>query len=403
AEETNNPRLWETGRNMVHGKSEFMEHTNLLNNAPGFLMTLPLATGNWSLGLVFPRDEVLKDVTILSRNMMVIGLCGFLALTAAVVLIARQITRPLQQLSATAMTIARGNLTARVDVIDRDDEVGRLSRAFAHMQTSLATYIRDLTDTTAQKERIESELRIARDIQMGILPKLFPAFPDRDEFDIFASIQPAREVGGDLYDFFFVDDTHFAFLVGDVSGKGVPAAFFMAITKTLLKVMTTRETAPGTILERVNDDLARDNDSCMFVTLFLGILDLDTGTVEYACAGHNPPAIMTADGVDWLPVFNQPMAGAMEGIAYTTRRIQLAHGDVIVLYTDGVTEAMNPDKELYSEQRFLQFLQGIWHTGSTRPDSTTVIREINTSITGFVQGAEPSDDITLLALTYTPG
>ncbi|MFH1152821.1 MAG: SpoIIE family protein phosphatase [Pseudomonadota bacterium] len=400
AEETDDTRFWNIGRNMIGGKSEFIELDNIYKGKPGFLMTLPLAMGNWSLGLFFPRAEVLRDVTVLSGNMLVMGLCGFLVLTVAVVLIARQITRPLQQLSDTAMAIAGGNLSARLRVLDRDDEVGRLSRAFGHMQTSLAAYIRDLTDTTAQKERIEAELRIARDIQMGILPKLFPAFPDHDEFDIFATIQPAKEVGGDLYDFFFVDDTHFCFLIGDVSGKGVPAAFFMAITKTLLKVMATRETAPGTILERVNNDLSGENDSCMFVTLFLAILDLETGFVNYACAGHNPPAMLTGQGAFWLPVFNQPMAGAMEGMTYTTGQTLLALGETMVLYTDGVTEAMNPDGELYSDQRLLDLLADL--KGSTAgQDAASIVQAVNASVEGFVKDAEQSDDITLLAITYT--
>lgn len=172
------------------------------------------------------------------------------------------------------------------------DEVGDLAASFASMKDALKKHIADLTTATAARERIESELRIARDIQMSILPKIFPPFPDRAELDVFAAIVPAREVGGDLYDFFFVDGHRFCFLIGDVSGKGVPAAFFMAVTKTLIKVVAEREPDPGRILTTVNDELSADNDSCMFVTLFLAILDTRTGRLEFGNAGHNAPLLL---------------------------------------------------------------------------------------------------------------
>ena len=153
-----------------------------------------------------------------------------------------------------------------------------------------------LTETTAARERIESELQIAHDIQMGIIPKTFPAFPDLKEFEIFASIVPAKEVGGDLYDFFFMDEDHLCFVVGDVSGKGIPAALFMAVTRTLIKTKASQLLNPGTVLTRVNEDLSLENPSMMFVTLFLGILNIRTGVIEYVNAGHNPPYIMGIDG-----------------------------------------------------------------------------------------------------------
>lgn len=400
AEERGDASLWDLGRSMIDGKTGFIQDREVFTDTPGFLMYMPLSVGNWSLGLVFPRHEVLKGVKVLSGNMLAIGFGGFVLLTIAVILIAGKITRPLKHLSATANEIASGNLDARLEVRVSGDEVGQLSTAFSHMQQSLIRYIDDLRDTTAQKERIESELRIARDIQMSILPKLIPPFPDREELDIFASIEPAREVGGDLYDFFFVDGNRFCFLIGDVSGKGVPAAFFMAVTKTLLKVVADRNHEPGSILETVNNDLAADNDACMFVTLFLGILDLSTGDIDYACAGHNPPVMLTKDGASWLPVFNEPMAGAMEGVSYTSGTVRLAEGEAMVLYTDGVTEAMNPAQELYSDQRLLDFLAGIQTMEPSLPSASRIIRDVSESVTEFVQGAEQSDDITLLTIKF---
>jgi sigma-B regulation protein RsbU (phosphoserine phosphatase) len=264
------------------------------------------------------------------------------------------------------------------------------------MQKSLNEYVVNLEKTTILKERIESELRIARDIQMGILPKLFPAFPDYDEFDIFASLESAKEVGGDLYDFFFIDPHHFCFLVGDVSGKGVPAAFFMAITKTLIKVIAEREMQPHLIMEKVNNDLAEDNDSCMFVTLFLAILDIRTGDVSYSSAGHNPPVLFTKSKTSYLESQNEPIAGAMQDVKYSTQQLTLAVGDTLFLYTDGVTEAMNKKQELYSDERLLEFLTGI-----EAQNAEDMIVQVNRSVAAFADGAEQSDDITMLALTYT--
>ena len=231
---------------------------------------------------------------------------------------------------------------------------------------------------------------------MEILSKLFPAFPDRREFDIFATIEPAREVGGDLYDFFFVDEDHFCFLIGDVSGKGVPAALFMAVTKTLLKVVAERGLEPGEVLAKVNDDLAAENDSCMFVTLFFAVLNVRTGEVRYANAGHNSPLFVQASGqVEWVPSLCEPMAGAMAGMSYSTGTMQFAPGDKLFIYTDGVTEAMNRDDELYSEERLMAAV-----TAASALSASETIGVVDETIKNFTAGAEQSDDITMLAVTY---
>ncbi|WP_022660313.1 SpoIIE family protein phosphatase [Paucidesulfovibrio longus] len=396
AEERGEQALWDLGRDMTEGGTAFMDRVSVKGNKDSFLFYTPLPVGGWSLGFLFPKDEVLRDATVLSRNLLIMGGVGFLLMAGGVFWVAGSITRPLRELSGAAMEIAGGNLGAAVPEIDSADEVGELAESFAHMRDSLRRYISSLTETTAQKERIESELRIARDIQMGILPKLFPAFPEHEEFDVYASIEPAKEVGGDLYDFFFIDERHFCFLVGDVSDKGVPAAFFMAVTKTLLKAVAPQSESPGEILRKVNDDLAEDNDSCMFVTLFLAILDIATGEVRYASAGHNPPVILDAEGVRFVPPLNEPMAGAMPGMSYTTRTMTLAHGDMLFLYTDGVTEAMNRSKELYSEERLLELLEGMRQQGVD-----VVVRTVDESIKKFTGGAQQSDDITMLAFKFT--
>ena len=396
AEEKNDPRLREIGKAMTRGESALVEFICPTTGKDAYLYYLPLPTSGWSLGVVIPRDELMADVTRLNQIMLGTGAAGFVLLFIVIVVIARSITKPLARLNRAARRIASGNLDAPVPDIKGGDEVAQLAKDFAQMRNALRDFIKELKETTRSKERIESELRIAREIQMGILPKIFPPFPERGEFDLYASIEPAREVGGDLYDFFFVDENTFCFLIGDVSGKGVPAAFFMAVTKTLLKVTAERGLDPGAVLSKVNDDLAAENDSCMFVTLFCACIDLPTGTVKYASAGHNPPVLLPASGApSWLPPRNEPVAGAMEGMVYTTDTLTLGPGDALFFYTDGVTEAMNHKEELYSDPRLMDLLGTL---GGQSPKE--LVTTVNASIKAFTGGAEQSDDITMLALRY---
>ncbi len=396
AEELGLPDLRELGRRMRKGDKGFVELAGFQGLESVFVYYLPLPMQHWSFGLVFPKAELFADVSRLSSVMSGMGIAGIGVLAGLILLLSRTITRPLRLLTTAAREIASGNLDLQLPEVSSRDEVGELAGSFQTMRTSLKSYIADLTETTAAKERIESELSIAREIQMGILPKLFPAFPERSEFDIFASIEPAREVGGDLYDFFFVDDNHFCFLVGDVSGKGVPAALFMAVTKTLLKVVAETGLEPGEVLAKVNDDLAEENDSCMFVTLFLAVLDVRNGEVRYANAGHNPPLYVQAAGaVEWVPSACEPMAGAMEGMTYSTGTMHFSPGDRLFIYTDGVTEAMNRDSDLYTEERLLEDI-----AAHPQASAAEIIREVDAGIKTFTAGAEQSDDITMLAMTY---
>jgi sigma-B regulation protein RsbU (phosphoserine phosphatase) len=396
AEEKNVPELRDVGRSMLAGESGYREMEDLPGIGEAFIYYMPLPAEKWSLAIVFPKDEMLAGVTQLSHTVAIIGVVGFLALAALIISISGSITQPLRKLTVVANRIASGDLDQKVPEIRTRDEVGDLASSFKTMKISLKDYIANLTAATAARERIESELRIAREIQMGILPKLFPAFPDRTEFDVYASIEPAKEVGGDLYDFFFVDDRHFCFLVGDVSGKGVPAAFFMAVTKTLLKVVAERGLDPGQVLSKVNADLAAENESCMFVTLFLAIVDIETGETRYANAGHNPPVLLRrGQQPEWVPPLNEPVAGVMEGMEYSTKTMSMSPGDTLFIYTDGVTEAMDADKNMYSDPRLLDVLATL--------DCVTaedLVATVDASIKAFTGGAEQSDDITMLAMQF---
>jgi sigma-B regulation protein RsbU (phosphoserine phosphatase) len=261
------------------------------------------------------------------------------------------------------------------------------------MKTSLKQYIKELTETTAAKERIESELKVAHDIQMSLLPKLFP---ERKEFDIYATLEPAREVGGDLYDFSLLGEDHLFFLIGDVSGKGVPAALFMAVAKTLLNRQAEKCTDPSLVLTQVNKELCRENESSMFVTLFCGLLNLKTGDLLFSNAGHNPPLmIRSGQKPEWIKVPEEFVLGVMEDAVYRTERIFLDPGDRILLYTDGVTEAMNQQKAFYSEKRLMSTVER-----GKNASVEALIQEVLRSVKEFTEGEALSDDITLLALQF---
>ncbi len=247
----------------------------------------------------------------------------------------------------------------------------------------------------AAKQMIEGELKVARQIQMGIVPMIFPAFPERPEFEVYAVLEPAKEVGGDFYDFFFIDEDHLFFAVGDVSGKGVPASLFMAVTITLLRTKALRIDL-NRVLASVNDDLSRENKTGMFVTLFCGILDTKTGDVEYCNGGHNPPYMCRADGsVEILDVPGDLVLGALDGVYYTKRNISLGRGDTLFLYTDGVTEAMDEHGGFYTDQRLAEALKET----KALPANETVER-ILSGVHSFASGADQWDDITILALKY---
>jgi len=252
-----------------------------------------------------------------------------------------------------------------------------------------------LIEAYIEKERMEEALKLAHDIQMSMLPKIFPPFPERREFDIFATIAPAKEVGGDLYDFFFIDDDHLCFAIGDVSGKGVPASLFMAVTKTLFRATARTCSTPGEILARLNIEICRDNESCMFVTLFCGILNIRTGQVDYSNGGHNLPYYLHQDGVSPLENLGGRALGLVKQSPYASGRMVLGPGEALLLYTDGVTEAMDSSETLYSAQRLERFL------ASNRGSSPRqMIGDLLSDVRQFAGGAPQSDDITVLALLY---
>jgi sigma-B regulation protein RsbU (phosphoserine phosphatase) len=279
----------------------------------------------------------------------------------------------------------------------RGDEVGSLAEAMAAMVGRLQRYLVEMEAATAARERVEGELSAARDIQIGMLPRTFPPFPERTDIDIYALLESAKHVGGDLYEYVMIDDHRLFFVVGDVSGKGVPAALFMAMATTLFKAHALSASSTGEIMERVNNELARDNAAEMFVTAFAGVLDLRDGTVEYSDGGHEAPFILRAGGVVERLAKHQGIAlGVFEGVSYKTGRFALAPGDAVVLFTDGVSEATGADDELYTVGRMETALAAV----RSDPSARFIAEGLAESVRGFVGAVPQSDDIAILVVCY---
>lgn len=351
-------------------------------------------TPGWTFGIVLQRSELMERPEQLMR-LIVWLMAGMLAIVLLVIIaLSRKITAPVLLLKEGVNIVSTGKLDHRLD-IRTGDEIQELADAFNRMTTDLREYIKNLTETTAAKERIQSELKVATDIQASLLPRLFPAFPDRPELDIFASMDPAKEVGGDFYDFFFIDQDNLCFLIADVAGKGVPAALYMMVAKTLLKSEGQRLGAPDQILSYVNKVLASDNDSCMFATVFCAILDVRSGEVRFANAGHNPPLLIDSQGTRYLVLKAGFVLGPMPDTIYQTERFTLQPGDTLFLYTDGVTEATNSADELYGETRLLNALRS-----GPKDELAQMIHHIRAEVSRHADGAPQSDDVTMMALRY---
>jgi len=273
--------------------------------------------------------------------------------------------------------------------IDLDDLSVTIEKAIAQIN-----YVHEMQKEHTQLESLKGDLAVAGEIQQAILPRIFPPFPDKaDKLDIAASMTPAKDVGGDFYDFFRIDDDRIGFLIADVSGKGVPAAIFMAVSRTLIRATGIRGGSPADCIGYSNKLLSDESVDCMFVTVFYGIMNVTTGEVTYCDAGHNPPYIIKGTGeVKALEMSQDPMVGAISGVDYHDCQLQLDKGDALVMFTDGVTEAMNAANEEFGEARLEATLS------KTFSKCQDVVEAIKTDVAGFVDGAEQSDDITVLAL-----
>ncbi|MDD5630201.1 MAG: SpoIIE family protein phosphatase [Elusimicrobia bacterium] len=395
AEGRGDPVLREIGRKMIRGETGFEPYRRLHTDDPSHMFFAPIGIAGWALGVVFPDSELLADLRRLSWITFLVGAGALLVLVLFVASECRSVTQPLSAMARATEAMAGGNLDVDLPQARSRDEVGQLTEAFRRMKDSLKEHIRQLTETTAAKQRIESELSIARDIQMSTLPKIFPPLPDIPEIDMYAVLDPAREVGGDLYDFYMMEGGQFCFAIGDVSGKGVPASLFMAITKTLLKSTAGATLSPAEILSRVNDNLSEGNEQMMFVTVFFAVLDVRTGELRYSSGGHNPPLLLRrGEELSFLTGSQGTAVGVRPRLAYTEAKLTLRPGDGLFLYTDGVPEGMAPDGSFFTEDRMLQYVRG---ARELRPKK--MVLGLLQEVDGFSRG-EHADDITMLALRY---
>ena len=362
----------------------------------GYVFYTPIKHTDWSLVFFVPR------VSIDLIAYFIGGVLAFFVLLAVLVvwLVSRysikRSTKPLKQLAVSANEVAKGNFEAPLPDIKHEDEIKNLRDSFEDMQHSLTKYVSELQTTAASKAAIENELKVAHDIQMAMLPKIFPPFPDRDDIDIFGSLKPAKDVGGDLFDFFIVDNKLF-FCVGDVSGKGVPASLVMAVTRSLFRNVAMHSLSPNQIVMALNETLADGNETNMFVTLFVGALDLDSGVLHYCNAGHDEPMLI-GQGVGLVPCDPNLPVGVMLGWKFTLQELTIERHTTIFLYTDGLNEAEDINHCQFGMERVQNMAELLLAEGKHQP--RPFIEKMAETVRNFVGEAEQSDDLTMLAIQY---
>ena len=382
------------GHAMQRGE-EGMKHMNI-DGKNCYVFYKPLGNTGCSMAIVCPEKDIFGGFDRLRRSVMGIVIFGLLLMLYLFIRIITRELSPLRRLAHEAETIASGHFDAELPNFERIDEIGQLSQSFGNMQQSLVKYIEELKETTAEKASIESDLRIANGIQMGMLPENFPTRGDRDDVQLYASLTPAKEVGGDLFDFYFRDDKLF-FCIGDVSGKGVPASLFMAVTRAVFRTTSAHESKPDRIVSVMNQMIADMNKTNMFVTLFVGVLDLPTGMLLYSNAGHDAPLLVGA-GVGELPCDSNIPVGVMPDWDYTLQEAQIYTNTTIFLFTDGLTEATSADFKLFDMERVNDV--AVKALAQQQQEPQQLISLMTEAVHQFVGDSEQSDDLTMMAIQY---
>ncbi|WP_167511402.1 SpoIIE family protein phosphatase [Pseudobutyrivibrio xylanivorans] len=388
-----------------------------VNGVRSFVAYYPIETVGWTLISIVPEELVLapnesllaslKDnhlkemhdvqATIGASFLTIIMLIIIIGIAVAVTtnILSNHLVEPIEELTYKVENLDGDQLDFQWNK-NTGDEVQKLANSFGLMTERMKEYIVDIKNATAEKERIGTELTLATKIQLGMLPHDFPPFPDRDEFDIFATMTPARKVGGDFYDYFLIDEDHLGLVMADVSGKGIPAALFMMISKTILQSCAMLGKSAGETLTKANEALSANNQTDMFVTVWFGILEISSGKLTCANAGHEYPALKRADGA--FELFKDKhglVIGGMEGIRYKEYEILLNHGDKIFLYTDGVPEATDADVKMYGTSRMIEAL-------NQNPDASPqdIVTIVHNDVNAFVKEAEQFDDLTMMCVEY---
>lgn len=374
--------------------SNEMSHQRItIDGVSSYIFYCGVKVTPWRNAIIVPMDGLVIPVIITGLILLTIIFLGMLVAYRISRFTIHRATIPLRLLTKGADEVAQGNFQAPLPELKHNDEISQLRDSFANMQQSLTQYIEQLKTTTTRKAAMESELSIARDIQLSMVPTVFP---QQDHIGIYASMTPAKAVGGDLYDF-FVRDGQLFFCIGDVSGKGVPAALFMTETKSLFRAYSSNDGTPDSIVRHMNKDLSLDNKECMFVTFFVGILDLKSGVLRYCNAGHEAPIIIhkTAEPLSVnqiLPI------GLMEDTDYVTETVVIEPQTTILLFTDGLDEAMDADNLQFGEKRIFNELNDAIQSGELSPKA--VIERMTQAVHNYVGDTEQSDDLTMLCLRF---
>ena len=375
-----------------------------ISTDPHITMMIPLTAGSGEVSAILcvqrqmdslagVRNRFLREILITLAVLVLIVVVG------ETLYLNRALLHPIREIVAETSRFASENKPARKklqDSIPNIDEIGQLAGSIDRMEDQIQQYVRDLTKITAEKERIGTELKLAEQIQAAMLPSDFPPFPGRTEFDIYAVMDPAREVGGDFYDFFFIDEDHLCLVMADVSGKGIPGALFMMISKVILQSCAMLGKTAAEILTKTNEALCSNNKAEMFVTVWLGILEVSTGRLTASNAGHEYPVLKRAGGA--YELFKDPhgfVIGGMDGLKYREYELQLQPGDKLFLYTDGVPEATNADGAMFGTAGMVEALN---REPEAAPDQ--ILSNIRDAVNDFVKDAEQFDDLTMLCMEY---
>ena len=384
-----------------------------------YMMGVPLETVSWTLITAFSEERAETPVDMLqekyteiqskatstyrqkannSKTIAFICIAGLAALLLVnTVIVGKRIVRPLNKITRRITELGEENPEFKMEETFRTgDEIEVLAESFAKLSHETVQYVSEVRRVTAENERIGTELNLARRIQAEMLPNIFPPFPERTDMNIFASMRPAKEVGGDFYDFFLIDDSHLGLVMADVSGKGVPAALFMMAAKILVQNHTMNGGSPAEVLQKVNNQICQNNKEQMFVTVWLGILDLKTGLLTAANAGHEYPILQGEDGrYEVIKDKHGFVVGGLEGVKYKDYTLQMKRGMKLFVYTDGIPEATNEAGEFYGTERLLETLNE--HQGE---DPTELIHHIHEDLHGFVGNAAQFDDVTMLCVEF---
>jgi len=361
-----------------------------------WVYSAPIEGTRWRLGLVVPEAQIYAGVRRIFLWSLLLGMLALLGVALIILLTIRRTMAPLGMLADRAEHVARGELDFELPSTSRHDEVGRLTQSFDQMRHELALHLQDLARVAREKQRLASELEIAHQIQIGLLPSEHYLDAVCAYFELHAALRPARAVGGDLYSYFMLDPEHFFVMVGDVSDKGIPAALFMAQTITLAKALAPRAQTPRNLLQLLNLELCRGNDSCMFVTLLCGLLDTKSGNLVLASAGHEPPILCGHGAPQLLDFTTGAVLGLYEDSDYPEHHQRLRQGETLLMYTDGITEASDHHQQMYGIERTLGSLAQVPPAAPT----AGYIERLLGDVDRFVADAAQADDITLLALTW---